>query len=67
MEEKKLMNNVDFDIADDILTIKVDLTQTNGRSKTGKTLTVASTGGFVKIEDGEAMFSLNVNRYNVRE
>jgi hypothetical protein len=45
------------------LILEIDLTQNLGPSKSGKTLTVASSGGFQKVEGaGSVSFSLNVNK-----
>ena len=40
------MTNVKFEVKDNELVIKVDLTQDHGKSKSGKTSTVATTHGF---------------------
>jgi hypothetical protein len=43
MEERT--KNVEMELEGDILTIRIDLTQEHGLSSTGKSVTVASTGG----------------------
>jgi hypothetical protein len=45
------------------LTVKVDLTQDLGPSKTGKTRIVASTGGNKPVPGSDAFVGLNVYRY----
>jgi galactitol-specific phosphotransferase system IIB component len=44
-----------------ILTIEIDLTKDFGKSKSGKTIVVASTGGFAPIPDWKEGFALNLN------
>ena len=59
------MQNVSYTVENSVLTIHVDLTQTLGLSKSGKTQVVGTTSGFEYLdEQGHAgvMFSLNVNR-----
>lgn len=58
------MTNVKFEVKDDQLTIKVNLKEDHGKSKSGKTSTVATTHGFTYVEhEGEQfMFSVNVNK-----
>lgn len=56
------MQNVDYKVKDGKLVITVDLTKDYGPSKSGKTLTVASSGGFQKIEGTNIAFALNVNK-----
>ena len=53
------MNNVDFKVDGNILTIKVDLTKDFGRSVSGKTTQVASTLGNKQVKEGIFM-GLNV-------
>jgi len=54
------MTNVESKVTGSKLTIEIDLSQEFGRSKSGKTITIASTGGFqaVKGQDG---ISMNIN------
>ena len=47
------MKNVEMSVADNILTIKVDLTKTFGLSASGKTIIIASTEGNVSIDGAE--------------
>ncbi len=57
------MENVEYKVKDGKLIITVDLTKDFGPSKSGKTLTVASSGGFQKIEGANNIaFALNVNK-----
>jgi len=59
------MENVQTQIKGNKLIITVDITKNLGRSKSGKTVKVASTGGFQTITGNgkSAMINLNVNRY----
>ncbi|MGV8057893.1 MAG: hypothetical protein AB2L12_07730 [Smithellaceae bacterium] len=43
------MKNVEMTVADNILTIKVDLTKEFGPSSSGKTIIIASTEGNISI------------------
>lgn len=43
------MKNIEMTVKDNILTIRVDLTQDHGPSKSGKTTIVASTEGNAKV------------------
>lgn len=54
------MKNVDMKVEGDKLVITVDLKQRNGESKSGKNLTVASTGGNVSLE-GHPEIKLGLN------
>ena len=58
------MKNVEMTVADDILTIKVDLTKEFGPSSSGKTVIIASTEGNVPIPGNEeAKIGLNIYKY----
>ena len=55
--------NVDLSVTGDVLTITIDLKKDFGLSKSGKTTTVGSTGGFVALGSHPGtVVSLNVNR-----
>ena len=56
------MKNVELDVKGNILTIKVDLSKTFGESKSGKSITVASTLGNTPLKgDHDGIFvGLNV-------
>ena len=56
-----MVQNVEAETKDDILIIKIDLKQEHGESKSGKTIRIASTLGFMKITD-EISLSLNCNK-----
>ena len=57
------MKNVELSIDGDILTIRVDLTQTFGPSSSGKTTIIASTEGNVAVGPSrEERVGLNVYR-----
>lgn len=57
------MKNVDMEVKENILTIKVDLTKEFGPSSSGKTIIIASTEGNISIpgHDDEKI-GLNVYR-----
>ena len=54
------MKNVDLKVDGDILTITVDLSKDFGPSKSGKSITVASTEGNQSIENSECKIGLNI-------
>ena len=58
------MENVKKEIKGNKLILTIDLDENLGRSKSGKTLKVASTNGFVweTVNNKTIGFSLNVNR-----
>jgi hypothetical protein len=57
------MENVKWEVKDNKLTIEIDLTKEFGRSKSGKTITIASTKGNQKIEGTDVIIGLNVYKY----
>ena len=57
------MDNVKWEVKDNRLIIEVDLAKEFGLSKSGKTITIASTKGNQKIEGTDAVIGLNVYRY----
>jgi hypothetical protein len=62
------MKNVDLSLAGDILTIRVDLSQTFGPSSSGKTTIIASTEGNVTVApDRDEKIGLNVYRSRAKE
>jgi hypothetical protein len=67
MATKSVGKNVKYDVSKDgKLTITVDLKETNGKSKSGKTLTIATSNGNTKAldhEGNEFVFGLNVYKY----
>jgi hypothetical protein len=58
-----IMENVKWEVKDNKLIIEVDLSVESGLSKSGKTITIASTKGNQKIEGTEAIIGLNVYKY----
>ena len=52
-----------WEVKEDKLIIEVDLTMEFGPSKSGKTITIASTRGNQKIEGTDAVIGLNVYKY----
>jgi len=57
------VQNVKWEVKDDKLIIEIDLTMEFGPSKSGKTITIASTRGNQKIEGADAVIGLNVYKY----
>ena len=57
------MENVKWEVKDGKLIIEIDLTQEFGLSKSGKTISIASTKGNQKIEGTDAVIGLNVYKY----
>ena len=62
-KEGKEMQNVEWEVKGDKLFVEIDLTKDFGPSKSGKTITIASTRGNQKIEGTDAIIGLNVYRY----
>lgn len=56
------IRNMNFKIEGNKLIIEVDLTQSFGPSKSGKTTTIASTGGFTDVID-DIILNLNVCKH----
>jgi len=57
------MQNVEWEVKDGKLIIEIDLTLDFGPSKSGKTITIASTRGNQRIEGTDAVIGLNVYKY----
>jgi len=57
------MQNVKYEVKDDKLIIEIDLTKEFGPSKSGKTITVASTRGNQKIDGTDVVIGLNLYKY----
>ena len=57
------MKNVEMNVEGETLTIKVDLSKDFGKSKSGKTIIVASTEGNVSIPERDEKIGLNIYRY----
>lgn len=53
------MKNVEIEVDDNVLTIRVDLTREFGPSSSGKTTIVASTEGNVDVPDTNVKVGLN--------
>lgn len=64
------MTNVDITVnehGDNQLVITIDLSQTHGWSKSGKTIVVASSRGNKRIEGTDCFLGLNVYKYPEQE
>jgi len=57
------MKNVEMIVERETLTIKVDLSKDFGKSKSGKTIIVASTEGNVSVPERNEKIGLNIYRY----
>lgn len=53
------MQNIEMQVNGSILTLKVDLSKRNGRSKSGKTIMIASSEGNKAIPGTSAVIGLN--------
>ena len=62
-KEGEEMQNVEWEIKGDKLIIEIDLTKEFGPSKSGKTITIASTRGNKQVEGTDAIIGLNVYKY----
>jgi hypothetical protein len=64
---KTVGKNVSYEVdGKNKLTITVDLSKTHGKSKSGKTQTIATSNGNTRIADkdgNEVIFGLNVYKY----
>ena len=60
MEGNARMKNVEMKIDGSILTITVDLSKDFGPSKSGKSITVASTEGNQSVPDTDCKIGLNI-------
>ena len=60
------MKNVDLKVEGDILTIRVDISQRHGISKSGKSITIASTDGNISIPGNEEI-KIGLNIYVKKE
>jgi len=56
------MKNANIEVKGDILTITVDLSKELGRSKSGKTMIIATSSGNKPIEGTPAIIGLNIYR-----
>jgi len=56
------VENMTLAVNGDILTITVDLSKSCGPSKSGKSITIASSRGNVQVEGTEAKLGLNIYR-----
>lgn len=56
------MENIEMKVEDDTLTIKVNLNQDLGLSKSGKTRIIATSRGNAKIPGTDATIGLNIYR-----
>jgi len=57
------LKNIEMTVEGETLTIKVDLSKDFGKSKSGKTIIVASTEGNVSVPERDEKIGLNIYRY----
>jgi len=57
------MKNVEYEIKGNIMTIKVDISQSFGPSKSGKSEIIATTEGNKRIKAGEEDIWIGLNIY----
>uniref|UniRef100_A0A6M3IK15 Uncharacterized protein n=1 Tax=viral metagenome TaxID=1070528 RepID=A0A6M3IK15_9ZZZZ len=57
------MKNIDMKVEKNILTIKIDLSKTSGKSKSGKSTVIASTEGNQQFPFEGEIVSIGVNVY----
>lgn len=60
-----MSQNVEAKVEGDKLTISVDLSKNLGRSKSGKSILIATTAGSVKVETKRGPVSIGLNVYVV--
>ena len=60
------MKNLDMKVEGNILTIVVDISQRHGESKSGKSITIASTEGNISVSDHEEI-KIGLNVYIKKE
>lgn len=63
VEEIEMAKNVEMRMEDNILIVEIDMTMEYGRSKSGKTIVIASTEGNTNTPDGDAKIGINVYKY----
>ena len=56
------MQNIEMSVDGDILTVKIDISKRYGKSKSGKTVIIASTGGNMPIPESNDI-KIGVNCY----
>ncbi|HOX28288.1 MAG TPA: hypothetical protein PLQ76_03940 [bacterium] len=62
------MKNIEMKVEGDILKIEIDLSKDHGPSKSGKTISVASTEGNVPVPDHSNMrIGVNIYKYAPRD
>ncbi|EHQ35580.1 hypothetical protein Metlim_1477 [Methanoplanus limicola DSM 2279] len=62
MSNMKSMKNIEMTVDGNILTMKIDISKDYGESKSGKSITIASTEGNISLPDNEDI-KIGVNVY----
>lgn len=57
------MSNIKTSVKDHVLTLTINLTENQGKSKSGKSTIAASSRGALLVNDGEDVFHINLNVY----
>ncbi len=57
------MSNIKTEVKEHILTLKINLQESQGRSKSGKSTIIASSRGALMITDGDEEYYVNLNVY----
>lgn len=58
------MKNISMEVKGDILTVKIDLSKDYGESASGKSITVATTGGNVDVPETDVKIGINAYKKN---
>lgn len=64
-EGRCLVKNIDMQVQNNILTIKIDLSKEFGESKSGKTIIVATSAGNINVPDNDGI-KLGINCYKAK-
>jgi hypothetical protein len=56
------MNNIEMNVEDNILTVKIDLSKRFGPSASGKTISIATTSGNISVPENKDI-KIGINAY----
>jgi hypothetical protein len=56
------MNNIEMNVEDNILTVKIDLSKRFGPSASGKTISIATTSGNISVPENKDI-KIGINTY----
>ena len=57
------MTNIKSEVKDHVLILKINLREEQGRSKSGKSVIIATSSGAFSVSDEEKMIFVNLNVY----